>query len=217
MPLIITKGLGADGETPNNLLNTQGYGGLRICGCDDAFTAVAIGNSNIILDVTFNLPMGPLELQAADPANWIFTSSSPVPIIATGVAIYSSTKVRLNINEPKAGETYTLTFPATGLKASNGAIYNGVGSLSFVANAIPPIAAQAQSLDSRRLRVIFSEPVIEADALIASNYSILPSLAVHAVVKETESTYILTTNPQTPGTVYTLTVVNVRDTSQNPV
>jgi hypothetical protein len=74
----------------------------------------------------------------------------------------------------------------------------------------------AYSLDGHTLKVIFSEAVVEADALDTANYSI-PGLTVLGAAYETDNTYILTTSLQSPNTSYTVTVTNVRDLKDNPV
>ena len=75
----------------------------------------------------------------------------------------------------------------------------------------------AQALDSRRVRVIFSEPVLATEATDETNYNISPALAVYSVSQENSRNYVLTTAPQTAGVDYTITIVNVKDRSENPV
>jgi len=63
----------------------------------------------------------------------------------------------------------------------------------------------------------FSEPLDEATAGDAGNYSISPALAVTGVAYA-QKTVTLTTDPQTPGgTAYTVTLSGVTDTSKNEV
>ena len=107
--------------------------------------------------------------------------------------------------------------PESGLQSTAAVPYTGPEEIVFVAVADPPVALLAQVLDSRRVRVIFSEPVLADEATDASNYSIDPPLTVSAVTQETTRNYVLTTSPQTPAVLYTITVVNVRDNSDNPV
>jgi hypothetical protein len=81
-----------------------------------------------------------------------------------------------------------------------------------------PHLTKVLAIDARHVRVRFSEIVNTDDALVASNYVITGGggLAVLAVELETESTYILTTEFQTIGVTYTLTVENIRDLEGNP-
>lgn len=80
-----------------------------------------------------------------------------------------------------------------------------------------PHLTKVLAIDARHVRVIFSERVNTDDALLASNYTITGGLglAVLAVELETESTYILTTEFQTIGVTYTLTVAGIRDLEGN--
>jgi hypothetical protein len=198
MPFLVTMGMGASllGAAP--------------------FDVTAVTPGAAYLDLTFDSAVAPLQLQAADPAYWTFFTSGPIQIHATSLLVVGSV-VRIFHTEPKAGDTYILTMPLNGLKSVLTAIYNGSSTQSFVAVAASPIAAQAQSIDERHVRVIYSEPVITADALTATNYSITPPLDVVSVSQETQTTYVLTTGPQVQGTVYTINIVNVRDLSENPV
>jgi hypothetical protein len=102
--------------------------------------------------------------------------------------------------------------PTTGL-------YDGSFAIPFIAVAQPPTIIAAEPLDGTHLRVIFSESVMDVDALIAANYVITGGggLTVSAVVKESDRFYVLTTSEQIPGQSYTITVNNIRDQKQNPV
>lgn len=109
-------------------------------------------------------------------------------------------------------ETATVLLPTYGL-------YDGDFTIPFVSVAQAPTIIAAEAIDGNTLRVIFSESVLDADALIPTNYVITGGggLTVSAVVKETDRFYVLTTSDQTPGVTYTVTVSNVRDLKQNPV
>ena len=86
----------------------------------------------------------------------------------------------------------------------------------------PPPPAPAtitfvRAIDARALDVIFSAAVVESEALVASNYSISPSLAVKSVQKISDLEYILTTAKQTELANYTVTVSGIHDLNGNLV
>lgn len=80
-----------------------------------------------------------------------------------------------------------------------------------VADITPPYIAQVIVLDAYTLRVIYSEPVVQAEAIITANYVIDNGLSVLGVVAENDISYIATTTQQTPAQTYTLTVSNLHD------
>lgn len=197
MALVITKGFGSDLST---------------------FDISSVNAMPDFIDLTFNAALQPLALQAADPTNWVITNlTGTVVVTCTAVSLLSASVVRLIITEPHGGDTYRLTIPASGVKSVGGEAYNGAGAVDFEGLGYAPYLALAQAPDARTLRLTYSEAVIDTDATDASNYSISPTLAVISVAKETDNVYILTTAPQTPAQLYTLTVSNVRDLSLNPV
>lgn len=193
------------------LIITSGYGSLGFV----APSIFSIDPHPTYIDLTFTTSMADPVGAAADPTSWVL--SGPIAVDVTAVAKIAATVIRLSITEPKGGETYSLNLPDSGLTSLSGTPYNGSDPVSFVAVADPPVALLAQVLDSTHVRVIFSEPVLTAEAVDASNYSISPLLTVSAVTQEDARNYVLTTSPQTPTVLYTITVVNVRDRSENPV
>lgn len=202
MGLIITRGYGA--EFP------VGPGG-------NPFYVVSHSSTFQYIDLVFNLDVATLTLEAADPAFWVLSTTGAYPITATSVIVTASNTVRLYYTEPKAGDSYSVQFPVNGLKSTANDIYDGPPTYGFIGAAQAPAIAIAQSIDSRHVRVIFSEPVMEVDALVLGNYSFDNGLIGLGVVKETSSTYIVTTTPQTVNLVYTVTCSNIRDSSGNPL
>lgn len=85
---------------------------------------------------------------------------------------------------------------------------------------VNPVIYQAVALQRNSLRVVFSEAVVMTTgtngALRLGNY-LIEGLVVGAVMQESPSRVIITTSPQTPGVVYTLTVLNVEDLNGNPI
>ncbi len=198
MPLLTTQGLGA---TPGSL----------------SFTINTVIPAAHYLDLVFTGSVGPLILSAANVDNWVFMNiTGTVPLAATGFLISGST-LRVYTTEPRDGDTYRLTLPENGLRSTGEVVYNGDDTVTFLAVAESPVASLCASVDARTVRVTFSEPVISEDALEATNYSIDPPLTVYSVSAESDSVYLLTTDPQENAVEYTLTIINVRDLSENPV
>lgn len=67
----------------------------------------------------------------------------------------------------------------------------------------------AKTIDARTVDVIFNVTVDPVSAVVASNYSVSPTLAVTRVVITGPNSVRLTTARQANGTVYTLTVTGV--------
>lgn len=202
MPLLITQGLGDDTPTPS--------------ACNPFYVVSAVSTYQY-LELTFNLNVAALTLEAADVAFWVVTTTGIYPITVTSTAITGPTVLRLYHTEPKQGDTYTLFFPANGLQSTTGDIYDGPASYTFIGAAANPVVSIAQSIDARHVRVIFNEDVQEAGALTLGNYSFDNGLVGLAVAKETSKTYIVTTTPQTPGLTYLVTCSNIVDIAGNPI
>jgi hypothetical protein len=167
------------------------------------------------IDITFNEAVAALTLQAALTTYW--TISGPTSVTVSAVSIISPQVVRLATNEHRQGGSYSLTMPLTGLMGTGGDQYAGAGVITYTGIGQAPTALLAQSIDVRHVRVIYSEAVQDAGALLASNYSISPALTVVGVTKESSTSFVLTTSTQTPSTTYTITVSNVMDLVGNTV
>jgi hypothetical protein len=194
------------------LIITEGYGSLEGSG----FSVPTLLPSPNYLDIQFTDPLAPLILQAASVEFWRFATTSEIKIVPTSVEIVGGNTVRIHHSEGHAGDIHTIYFPANGLASLGGAIYDGFDSALFTAAGAPPNFTILQSVDVRTVRVIFNEAVTD-EALVATNYSITPTLRVFSVARVDARTYLLTTDTQVPGTTYTLTVINVRDGSGNIV
>jgi len=84
-----------------------------------------------------------------------------------------------------------------------------------VGDSTSPSVSSVVVLDAFRIRVIYSEPVVSSEALIAGNYGFTAGLVATSVSEESSSSYIVSTSQQTPGQSYTLTVSNVHDLNGN--
>lgn len=167
------------------------------------------------LDIAFSLDLQALALQAASPEFWLFTGTSAIS--CTSVSKPNAYTIRLHHTEATDGASYTIKLPATGIFDVWGTPYNDQDVLPFVGVGILPAISISQGIDGRHVRVIYSEPVSISQATNVANYSITPSLAIVSIESESATSYIITTDLQTPGVGYTITASNIRDNSNNPV
>lgn len=194
MGILVTRGLGSDGGgggSGPSVVSTTGFANR--------------------VDVVFSAAVT-LQGDCADYTNYSVTGGT-VAVTTTSVAAVGAT-VSVYITEAKDGEVLTLHLPTMSILDGALAPYYGPYDLTFTSVGVDPVIALASSVDGHTLRVVYSEAVVEADALDTANYSI-PGLTVVSIVKETDSVYLVTTSLQTPGAAYTLTVSNVRDLASN--
>lgn len=193
------------------LIITQGYGQL-----DNGFSAPALTVGVNYSDLVFAETLDSLTLEAAQTQYWRIETVSDIKMTVTAVEIVSGTTIRVHHTEGHGGDIHTLYLPANGIRSLGGTVYNGPGSFIFTAIGQPPAFSIIQPIDVRQVRVIFTESVDDA-ALVAANYTLAPSLRIYAVQRVDGRTVILTTDPQTPGTLYTLEATGIGDSSQNTV
>lgn len=101
---------------------------------------------------------------------------------------------------------------------SSGWTNSTTATLFVLADTIRPTIISAGNLgDSSRVTVLFSEPVEQASATKASNYSLDRGATVSvARFAGDDRSILLETSPLTPGLTYALTVNNVRDRATSP-
>lgn len=108
---------------------------------------------------------------------------------------------------------------STGEQLSNS---GGGGGVSFLSNGdtVNPIIVSVSSPKHTEVKVTFSEAVVMTTgangALNLANYNI-PGLTIIAITSLTAQQVLITTSPQTPNFLYTLSVVNVEDLVGNPI
>ena len=219
MPFPITKGFGSQGDASSSgLVTTQGYGDPGApSGACNTFTLLLVEVYQDRLELLFStnvVAIGP----AADPAQWVITTLVPSVIVPTVTAVQvAGPRIKLFITEAKDGVLYTLHFPVVGIKDIPLNPYPGPFTYDFLGFGIAPFVALAGSEDGFHVKVIFSETVVESEALIAANYVITggAGLSVFEVFKETDKVYRLRTSLQTVGQTYTVTVSNIHDLQGN--
>jgi hypothetical protein len=99
----------------------------------------------------------------------------------------------------------------------NYAVTSSVATLTVIADTNPPVLVRALSVPPSSVSVDFSEPIRLDTATDVANYAITSSLGTltisAAVLSPSQTNVVLTTAPQTLGTMYTLTVNGIRDQS----
>lgn len=215
MPFPITKGFGSQGDASSSgLVSTQGYGDPGApSGACNTFTLLLVEVFVDRLELVFStnvVAVGP----AATPSQWVITtavSGAPIPVVTS--VVVAGPRIKLYTTEAKDGVLYTLHFPVVGIKDIPLNPYPGPFTYNFVAAGSAPFVALAGAEDGYHVKVIFSEAVVESEALIPGNYVITggAGLSVYEVEKETDQVYKLRTSLQVVGQTYTVTVSNVHD------
>ena len=191
-----------------SLIVTMGYGDS---GIGSGFVLTSVTPFADHLDLAFTHDPGAVSGDAANPAKYVCTPlAGGDPMSVTGVAIVG-TVLRLTITPVDVGGLYQLTIPQVGLVDVFSNSFQGSFTPTFTAVLAPLALSIVQAIDARTLQVVFSRPPNRAEALVAGNYSIAPTLAVHSVAYVTDFVYQLTTDRQTPGTNYTLTTTGIND------
>lgn len=221
MPFPITKGYGSQGDASGSgLASIQGYGdpGIPLGACN-TFTLLLgeVYADRIELIFSTNVQVvGP----AAVPAQWVVTSLAvgvPIPQVTSVVVV--GPRIKLFYTEAKTGVLYTLNFPVVGVKDLSSNPYPGPFTYAFTGLGVNPFVSLAGADDGYHVKVIYSEPVVVAEALNPANYSITGGggLVVFEVTQETALVYRLRTSLQTVGQDYLLTVSNIHDLQGNPI
>lgn len=214
MPLLLTRGYGSQGDgTGSGLASTNGLGdpGAAIIGGTFALLLVEVYEDR--LEAVFSVPVQAIGA-AADPTQWVVTtlvSGAPVPVASS--VVVAGPRIKIYMSEAREGVLYTLNLPVFGIKDLSNNPYTGPFTYDYLAVGLEPFVALAGAQDGYHVKVIFSEPVQTAEALVPSNYVITGGggLSVYEVTQETAQTYILRTSLQTVGQTYTVTVSNVKD------
>lgn len=152
-----------------------------------------------------------------DFTKWLITATTGVAISPISVSATTDT-ITLMISEPTNGATYTVLVPQGVVRQSDGSPLVPPFDQTFTAVGQAPTLALITPVDGRIIDVLYSEPVNQIDALTKANYVISPSITVNLVTKLSNNKYRLFTEQSTaPGTVYTVTVSNVKDLAGNVI
>lgn len=197
MSLIVTLGLGPAGSAGS------------------AFSLSSVAPSATFIDLVFSAAITQITGPAAAASQYTIAptgAGSPITILSASIV---GGGVRLTTTEFTNGAQYKVTLPWAGF--SDGAndpfqgpfeaLFNGVGN--------SPSVVMARTVDARLMEVIYSEPVLEAEALNAANYAINNGLVVVSVAKISDVIYRLTTSRQVRDQAYAVTITNVHDQHGN--
>lgn len=215
MPFPITKGFGSQGDgTSSGLASVMGYGDP---GASSGFTLLVTEVYSDRLELVFSTNVqviGP----AADPAQWTITtgvSGAPIPVVSSVVVV--GPRIKLYYSEGRTGVLYLLHLPVVGIQSIFAVPYGGPFTAAFNGIGIVPYLVVAGAEDGFSVKVIFSEPVVVAEALIPANYVITggAGLTVFEVTQENAQIFELRTSLQVVGQSYLLTVSNVHDLQGN--
>lgn len=99
---------------------------------------------------------------------------------------------------------------------TNGVVINGDAINGGAVGESPLFISIVAPIDGIHVKVIFSEAVVQSEALNPVNYSI-PGLSVQGVMYETDFTYVVTTSAQDVGVEYFLTASNIHDLNGNRI
>lgn len=227
--------LQADGKTVQLTTASQNYGtvytvtvtnvkdtaGNIISGNNTAtFTGVdkvppTVSNTNVINDTTVDVVYSK-SIDATTAQNTANYSISPSLTVSSATLQADGLTVRLVTNKQTKSTNYTITINNVLDTHGNTIAANTTTAFTGV-DTTPPTVSSAISTSGTTVNVVFSEAVDSTTAQTNSNYSISPALSVTGAVLQADGkTVQLTTAGQTGGT-YTLTVVNVKDTSGNVI
>jgi hypothetical protein len=216
MQFLLTQGLGSAGDgTGSAMLTTVGLGSAgsaQFPACL-ALTVLDVTNFGTYLIATFSNELvvsGP----GLDPEEYVFTG--PTEIEATSIQVVAPGHLlRINITEQQAGGAYTVTLPSQGIMDVNSNVINGPFTSPFTGIGIPTTVQIAKSIDERTLEIVFSEAVLEEDAIIPSKYTVTPNVTVLKAEKITDFHYRLTTTPQDINATYSVSISGIRDIHGN--
>lgn len=221
MPLLLTNGLGSYGDgTGSSLLNTSGLGdpGDSLVPECKALQLLAVESYGPYLILSFSKHLN-MDARGLDKNSWLITTADPaaVAVRVLGVTDLGSARIRLDVDEQTKDAIYTVAVPRIGIVDTVGNAINADEKRNFFGFGVPVSVSLSRSIDARTLEVVFTEGVIEQDAITVSNYSVTPALQILKAVKVTDSVYRLTTSKQTELVTYTVTVQNIRDLARNQI
>ncbi len=163
-------------------------------------------NTTVTFSVTANAAPTPVfyQWQRAEPG-----SSTFVDIVGANSATYT-TPILKQTTDNNAKYRVVVGVPG-GSSASDAA------TLTVVIDSTPPELVLAKAgVDFKSVTLKFSEALDPVSAAKAANY-VIPNLTVSAATLAASDTVRLTTSAQAPGSNYSVTVANVKDSAGNPI
>lgn len=162
----------------------------------------------------------PVLLTAAlNPSNWTIATFSGLAVNVTAVNVNLSIHaVVLTTTSQLTGGSYALSFPTEIYGFTTGDPLLVPLTRTFTGLGVVPTLLLARAIDTRTTEVIFSVPMMAADALDPSKYNITGGahlVATTGVTQISAQIFRLTTTEQDPATLYTVTATGVRDLNGN--
>lgn len=156
---------------------------------------------------------GGLDIQMSEPFNLFGPGANPASYIITGggkaVTVKSveiaGTVLRLKTTSHTDGANYFINFPDQGIVSVGGADFDGPFQIGYVGVATPVTIQIIRVLDARSIEIVFNKPADNASASNPANYTIVPTLQVTSVIKQTDYTWILKTSKQDEDETYNVT------------
>lgn len=161
------------------------------------------------------------EIEVIAPASgkeaWRVEDADGTSLGVNSISI-GTTSITINTNEHTNGANYILTVPS-GIQTTTTppVAFAGPYIQTYAGVGTPPTVLNAVALTYNVVRITFDEPVIEAEALVNTNYAIDNGAFVTRVTKVTDSIYDLSTSPLNSGVSYTVTASNIHDLAHNPI
>ncbi len=187
----------------------------------------ATARTNTIVRLTFNEALD--KASAETVANYVIPGLTVSKAELKADSNGAMTIVDLTTSAQTVGSVYKVTVTGVKDEAGNAIVAPGL-SATFAGKAAdttaPTISSATAAYNSSTgvttVTVVFNEAVDKATAEDLTNYSFDKGLGYPVKAELSASdvngkTVILTTNAQTPGTVYTLTVKNVKDLAGNAI
>lgn len=183
-------------------------------GSDLVVTSVTASPGNVVVVFSHAITLTGASIVFS---NWVISGGVSPPAVLN-VSLVGNV-VTITTPEDILGQTRTLTVPNGIVKFSDGAqTLQAPFSFNFPSSGVTPIVTGIVNRDAKTIEVIFSEPVVESEALNIANYSISPSLAIRSASKVQDNRYRLDLLQfQTPAVEYTLTATNIHDLAGNVI
>lgn len=196
-----------------SLIITQGLGPLTIDPAPSLQVISTVSGEGYV-DLTFSATLNPQVINLS-VESFVITNTNGVKVEVVSLQNPGLDVLRLNTTEQTTGAIYTLALPQVGIVSTDGMPLTNPYSINFTGTGLAPITVMARSVDARTVHVIFSERVVEEDAIQVANYSFTPPLSVVSSKRITDSQYELVTSKQEDSTLYTVQVSNIRDLAGN--
>lgn len=195
-----------------NLLITQGLGAAS---GGVSFLVLSFTPAPTLLTIQFSSKVS-LTGDSADISNWVITPDFGVgPVTINSINVVNDI-ITITTSEHQTGG-YTLFYPQGIVDFYTNDPFVGPFSQAYSGAGNAPYLTMVRGVDARAIDVVFSEAVLETDALNPANYVIIGpgSVVATSVEKQTDQAYRINTTVQDKLFVYTLQASNIHDLAGN--